>query len=178
MTAALSKYSPQRRVEAYLRNRYDAFLYKAFRTVSPDAELKWNGHIGLMAEYLEAWWRREITRLVINIPPRTLKSIATTVAWPAFLLGKNPATQMIAASYSERLSTKHSIDTRLIVESEWYSRIFPEVQLLKDQNTKNQRDQHVQTLPKNRCLLFRYAGNPLHIVSTRKFATEPDSVVV
>jgi hypothetical protein len=89
-----------------------------------------------MAEYLEACRRREITRLVINIPPRTMKSIATTVAWPAFLLGKNPATQIIAASYSERLSTKHSIDTRLILESEWYRRIFPEVQLVKDQNTK------------------------------------------
>jgi predicted phage terminase large subunit-like protein len=132
----LEKYSRQRRLEAYLRNRYDAFLYKAFRTVSPGAELKWNWHIGLMAEYLEARRRREITRLVINIPPRTLKSIATTVAWPAFLLGKNPATQIMAASYAERLSTKHSIDSRLLIESEWYRRIFPEVQLVKDQNTK------------------------------------------
>jgi hypothetical protein len=66
----LEKYSRQRRLEAYLRNRYDAFLYKAFRTVSPGAELKWNWHIGLMAEYLEACRRWEITRLVINIPPR------------------------------------------------------------------------------------------------------------
>lgn len=138
MTTGLNQYSPQRRVEAYLRHCYDAFLYRVFRTVSPGAELKWNWHIGLMADYLEACRRREITRLVINIPPRTLKSIATTVAWPAFLLGKNPATQIIAASYSERLSTKHSIDTRLIVESEWYRRIFPEVQLVKDQNTKTQ----------------------------------------
>jgi hypothetical protein len=98
----LEKYSRQRRLDAYLRNRYDAFLYKAFRTVSPGAELKWNWHIGLMAEYLEACRRREITRLVINIPPRTLKSIATTVAWPAFLLGKNPATQIMAASWTYR----------------------------------------------------------------------------
>jgi hypothetical protein len=132
MTAAapgLTKYSRQRRLDAYLRHRYDACLYKAFRTVSPGAELQWNWHIGLMAEYLEACRRREITRMVINIPPRTLKSIATTVAWPAFLLGKNPSTLVMEASYSAALSTKHSIDTRLIVESEWYRRILPEVQL-------------------------------------------------
>jgi hypothetical protein len=35
----LEKYSRQRRLEAYLRNRYDAFLYKAFRTVSRMVEI-------------------------------------------------------------------------------------------------------------------------------------------
>jgi predicted phage terminase large subunit-like protein len=134
--AVLTEYSPQRRLEAYLRNRYDAFLRKAFHTVSPGADLKWNWHIGLMAEYMEACRRREITRLVINIPPRTLKSICTTMAWPAFLLGKNPSCQIIAAGYSSGLSIQHSVDTRLLLDSEWYRRIFPEVQLVKDQNTK------------------------------------------
>jgi predicted phage terminase large subunit-like protein len=124
-------------LDALLRTRLAAFTQKTFRTVDPGATYLHNWHIDLIAEYLEACTRREIKRLIINIPPRYLKSISVSVAWPAWLLGKNPSQRIIAASYSDRLSLKHSVDCRLVMQSEWYRRVFPGVILTGDQNEKS-----------------------------------------
>ncbi len=122
--------------DALLRTRLAAFTRKTFATVDPGAAYKHNWHIDLIAEYLEACSRREIKRLVINIPPRYLKSISVTVAWPAWLLGHDPSERILAASYAEILSLKHSMDCRLVMQSDWYRRVFPAVQLTGDQNEK------------------------------------------
>ena len=134
----MSEQSPSKQdaFDALLRTRLAPFVRKSFATVDPGTPYSHNWHIDLIAEYLEACTRREIKRLIINIPPRYMKSIAVTVAWPAWLLGKNPAERIIAASYAHTLSLKHSIDTRLIVKSDWYQRIFPATHLVDDQDTK------------------------------------------
>ena len=123
-------------LDALLRTRLAAFTEKAFRTVDPGAAYLHNWHVDLIAEYLEACTRREVTRLIINMPPRALKSVSVTVAWPAWLLGRNPSERIIAASYAEMLSLKHSVDCRLVMQSEWYRRVFPGVVLTGDQNEK------------------------------------------
>ncbi|WP_435018481.1 phage terminase large subunit [Tundrisphaera sp. TA3] len=122
--------------DALLRTRLAAFTRKAFSTVDPSTPYSHNWHIDLIAEYLEACTRREIKRLIINIPPRNMKSISVTVAWPAWLLGLNPAERIIAASFAYKLSLKLSVDTRLIMGSEWYRRIFPGTQISGDTDTK------------------------------------------
>ncbi len=65
-----------------------------------------------------------------------MKSICVSVAWPAWILGKYPSSRIIVASYSKLLSEKHSLDTRCIMQSDWYKELFPGVKLSKDQNTK------------------------------------------
>ncbi|GFR17175.1 terminase [Trichonephila clavata] len=70
------------------------------------------------------------------MPPRSMKSICVSVAWPAWILGNQPSARIIVASYSKLLSEKHSLDTRCIMQSNWYKELFPEVKLSKDQNTK------------------------------------------
>ena len=126
----------QREIDAILRSDLSSFVQKTFHTVDPGTPYSHNWHIDLIAEYLEACTRREIKRLIINIPPRYLKSIAVTVGWPAWLLGKDPSERIIAASYAHTLSLKHSIDTRLVIKSDWYNRIFPATRLVDDQDTK------------------------------------------
>ncbi len=128
--------SDQEAFDALLRTRLAAFTRKTFATVDPGAAYKHNWHIDLIAEYLEACTRREITRLVINVPPRYLKSISVSVAWPAWLLGKNPSERILAASYAEILALKHSMDCRLVIQSDWYRRVFPGTVLTGDQNEK------------------------------------------
>ena len=123
-------------LDALLRQSLSAFVQKTFATVDPGTPYSHNWHIDLIAEYLEACTRREIKRLIINIPPRYMKSIAVTVGWPAWLLGHNPSEQVIAASYAHKLSLKHSIDCRLVMRSDWYRRIFPGVKIVADQDTK------------------------------------------
>lgn len=123
-------------LDALLRTRLAAFTRKTFATVDPGVPYSHNWHVDLIAEYLEACTRREIKRLVINIPPRYLKSISVTVAWPAWLLGKDPGERILAASYAHKLSLKHSTDCRLVIKSDWYRGIFPDTQLTDDQDTK------------------------------------------
>ena len=118
------------------RRSLSHFIRRAFSIVDPGTDYQHNWHVDLIAEYLEAVHRREILRLIINVPPGYLKSIAVNVAWPAWELGQNPSERIVSASYSDRLSVKHSVDCRLIVQSPWYQRLFPHVQLTGDQNEK------------------------------------------
>ena len=113
-----------------------AFTMQCFHTVDPAHEYIHNWHIECIVEHLAAMERGEIRRLIINMPPRSLKSITCTVAWPAWLLGQNPSAQIITASYGHDLSIKHSVDTRLIVEQPWYKAAFPNTQIARDQNEK------------------------------------------
>lgn len=120
-----------------LTTHFSTFLAKVFATVDPGATYLPGWHIDLIAEYLHAAEQGEITRLIINMPPRALKSITTSVAWPAWLLGHNPSRRIITASYSSNLSTKHSVDTRLVMQQPWYQECYPNTRLSNDQNEKH-----------------------------------------
>ncbi len=119
-----------------LRHRYDFFVEKVLATVSPGVEFLANWHISLIGEYLAACAHGDITRLIINMPPRMLKSVTVSVTWPAWLLGHNPTSRIMVASYAQSLSTKHSLDTRLVMQSGWYGQLFPETRISPDQNEK------------------------------------------
>lgn len=123
-------------IQALLRQDFPAFIEKVFTTIDPGSEYLHNWHIDLIAEYLIACQRKEIKKLIINIPPRHLKSLSVAVAFPAWLLGQNPSEHIMCASYSHDLSFQHSMNTRLILESTWYQATFPNTRLLADQNTK------------------------------------------
>lgn len=116
------------------RTDFLSFLALAFGQIGGGAFAP-NWHLEAMAEHLNAVARGEITRLMINLPPRYLKSICASVAWPAFLLGQNPETRLICASYAHMLSLKHSQDCRAILAARWYRSLFPETRLLPGENT-------------------------------------------
>ncbi len=120
-----------------LRQDFSAFISQAFHEVNPGTPFHHNWHIDLMADYLEAVRQSQITRLIINIPPRSLKSLCVSVAWPAFLLGHEPSTRILVASYSQYLAIKHSQDTRRVANSEWFLKIFPEFAIQPGHNEKH-----------------------------------------
>ena len=119
------------------RRSLSSFIAKTFATVDPGATYLPNWHIDLIAEYLKAVEQGDIKRLIINMPPRALKSICISVAWPAWLLGHNPKRRILTASYSSNLSIKHSLDCRLAMQSMWYKRLFPDTLIAPDQNEKH-----------------------------------------
>ncbi|AAZ68420.1 phage terminase large subunit [Ehrlichia canis] len=119
------------------------FLKLCFKTVSPNNKIINNWHIKIIADRLEATLNGKINRLIINMPPRFIKSICVSIAWPSWILGLNPQARIIVASYSQVLSEKLSLDNRYILQSEWYKKLFPHVILSKDQNTK-QKFQTIQ----------------------------------
>lgn len=113
-----------------------SFTQQCFHTVDPAHTYLHNWHIECIIEHLQAMERGEIRRLIVNMPPRSLKTITISIAWTAWLMGQDPATQIICASYAQKLATKQSVDTRLIMESSWYRTCFPDTVISKDQNEK------------------------------------------
>jgi predicted phage terminase large subunit-like protein len=83
-----------------------------------------------IASDLEACRRGEQTRLIVNEPPRSLKSLSASVAFVAFLLGHDPSAKIICASYGQDLANKHAMDCRTIMNTAWYRGVFPHTRLL------------------------------------------------
>jgi len=109
----------------FSRNDFYTFMHRSFRELNPRMPFKHNWHNELIASKLEACRHGEITRLIINVPPRSLKSHSAAVAFPAFVLGHNPSAQIICASYGQDLANKHSLDCRTIMASQWFRSLFP-----------------------------------------------------
>ena len=107
-------------LDAVLRSDFMSFIRKAFTTVSPGDAFSGNWHIEAMAHELTMLMQEENRRLIITIPPRHLKSICTSVALPAWVLGHDPSRRIICVSYSQDLAVKHANDCRAIMTSEWY----------------------------------------------------------
>ena len=112
------------------------FLRNVFNTLNPSTKIIWNWHIDYLCDVLEEVYLGKIKRVIINIPPRYLKSIICSVAFPAWVLGKDPTKRIIVCSYSKTLAVKHSIDTRQVMQSEWYKQCFPNTQISHGKNEK------------------------------------------
>jgi predicted phage terminase large subunit-like protein len=107
-----------------LRNDLAIFIERAFRQLNPCTHYHPNWHIDAIASRLDDVRTGKIRRLIINLPPRNLKSICTSVAFPAWLLGHDPSANLICASYGQELATKHAMDTRQVMSSAWYQSAF------------------------------------------------------
>lgn len=110
--------------EALLTRRAERSLYEyaqqAWVILEPHTPFLPNWHLELICEYLEAVTAGEIRRLVINIPPRYMKSLLVSVLWPTWEWIHHPHMRWLCASYSEALAIKHSLDRRTLLQSDWY----------------------------------------------------------
>lgn len=111
--------------QALLRRDFRSFVHKVFLTLSPGQAFVPDWHLSAIAHQLERVRRGEIKRLIINMQPRSLKSIMASVAFPAFALAHDPTRRIICVSYSGDLAKKHANDFRAVLESPWYQRLFP-----------------------------------------------------
>jgi hypothetical protein len=111
-------------LKAILRQDFEAFVRKVFHTLCPGQTFIPAWFISAVAYQLERVRRGEIRRLIINLPPRSLKSIMASVALPAYILGHDPTRRIICASYSGELAFKQSNDFRAVLGSSWYQDSF------------------------------------------------------
>jgi predicted phage terminase large subunit-like protein len=130
--------STQAVLDAILRSDFAAFVQKSFGTVSPGIVYLGNWHIEALAHELSMVMRGENRRLIITMPPRHLKSICTSVALPAYILGLDPTKRIICVSYAQDLAVKHANDCRAIMNSDWYRRIFPGTRVDPSKNTETE----------------------------------------
>src|ERR1700740_2906945 len=108
-----------------LRDDFGQFVKRVFATLSPGQTYVDGWYIVALLFQLDRIRRGEIKRLIINMPPRSLKSIMSSVAFPAYVLGLDPSRRIICASYSGELAKKHSNDFRAVLDSSWYRSTFP-----------------------------------------------------
>lgn len=123
--------------DALLRTNLYAYAHKAFQVIEPSSEFEDNWHIGCICEHLEAVSNGEIPKLIINLPPRLLKSVLVAQIFPTWELGRNPSTQFIGASYAHTLAERNVMKSRQIIQSEMYARLFPKTLISSDNNQKD-----------------------------------------
>jgi predicted phage terminase large subunit-like protein len=116
-------------LNAILRRSFPSFLRKVFGVLSPGQRFVPGWYIDALSYQLERILRGEIKRLIINMPPRSLKSMAASVALPAFALGQDPTRRLICCSYSGELAHKHSNDFRSVISHPFYRAIFPNTRI-------------------------------------------------
>ena len=112
-------------LDALCRENLDAFTCKSFSILEPTTPFEYNWHIQCIAEHLQAVYDGEIPKLIINMPPRSLKTHTTSVAFAAWVLGKHPTIQLMLTSFKAALAEKMTRKTRTILQSEWYKQCFP-----------------------------------------------------
>lgn len=120
-----------------LRTDFKSFVIKVFNEISGGGGYIDGEYIDLICDYIVNVINGNQTRLIINIPPRYMKSIICSVALPAFILGHNPHAHIICVSYSDDLATKFANDTRNVMTSDWYKRVFPQTRISKQQFAKD-----------------------------------------
>ena len=96
------------------------------------------GHHALIAAALERVFRGESRRLIINVPPRSGKTEMVVINFMAWAMGQVPDSEFIHASYSARLATNNSWQTRELCLHEEYQAIFPGCVLRTDSKAKDE----------------------------------------
>ena len=128
--------SRQDLIDAISRVDFYSFVQRIFPIVSAGSPFLPNWHVDAITYALTRVMRGEIKRLIITVPPRSLKSICASVAFPAFVLGHDPTRRIIEVSYSEGLARKHANDFRAVMRSPLYRRLFPGTRISAAKDTE------------------------------------------
>jgi len=116
---------------------FGAFCYRAFEVLHPRESLIPNWHIDHVCYQIEQMVvGGSEPKLVLNQPPRTLKTFIVSVCLPAWMLGRNPSARILCASYSEELAYKFSRDCRALMQSQFFREVFPRTRLNPKKNTE------------------------------------------
>lgn len=127
------------------------FARSAFGLLEPARDYIHNWHIDAICDHLTACTRLQITNLIINIPPRHMKSLLVSVFWPCWVWSYLPHTRWMTMSYNESLAIRDAVKSRSIMRSSWYQSHWGHVWSFSG-------DQNVKSRYENNHYGFRMAG--------------------
>lgn len=130
--------TPQRCLQALLRQDLGAFTQKCFNEVMPAHHYLHNWHLDALAHHLSEVAAGRCKRLIITLPPRSLKSLSASIAFPAWLLGHNPSRRIICISYGRQLTVENANSFRRVVNSSWYKALFPRMRVDPRKDTEDE----------------------------------------
>lgn len=123
--------------KALCENSFYYFLERAWPIIEPGQQFIPGWHAEAICEHLEALYYLEITRLIINCPPRIGKSNICCVAFAAWIWANDPHLSFLYSAYASSLSIRDSIKCRRLIQSDWYQSLWgSSVQLMADVNNK------------------------------------------
>lgn len=132
------------RIEKKRCKEYNFFFRASWPEVEPVTPLVWNWHIDILCKELQTQAERIAARrnkdydIIINIPPRSLKSSLTSKNLIPYVWTQWPAQKFLTASFSKDLALEHAVDSRSLILSPWYQRHWEKAyQLTSDQNVKS-----------------------------------------
>lgn len=115
------------------------FVREAWKIVEPDRAFVENWHIDELCKVLEEVTNGTTKRVVINVPPGTMKSLLVSVIWPCWMWARDPHLRILTAAYSDKRALDANLKARNIIKSPWFQKHFG-LELVEDQNTKGRFD--------------------------------------
>ena len=112
-------------IKALYRSDFSAFLRFAYGELHRNQPLADTWHIDVLADHLERVARGEITRLIINMPPRSLKSLAASIALPVWMHGRNPALKIMSIAGSRELAGDFERGRRELMTAPRFRSLYP-----------------------------------------------------
>lgn len=107
------------------RHDFGSFSQMAFRELHPHVTYQHNWHMDVLAHALAEVVAGNIKRLIINLPPRTLKSHCVSIAWPAWLLGRSPHSKILCLQGGRQLGQSLEDSCQALMSSRRYRALFP-----------------------------------------------------
>lgn len=111
--------------EAALRADFMGYFCWAWSQLHPSQKLITGWHLQALAAALTKCATGETKRLIINLPPRNLKSEFASIVFPTWLLGLDPSRKIINITYSEALTKDFARGSKALMETAGYKRFFP-----------------------------------------------------
>lgn len=106
--------------------RHSAFAFAQY--VAP-AEYQWGWHHAILYRYLDAFARKQIPLLIIEMPPGHGKSEGLSRNLPAYIHGRDPDARIIGTSYTQDLAAEMNRDVQRCIDGEKYRELFPNTRL-------------------------------------------------
>jgi hypothetical protein len=100
------------------------FVRGAWPQIEGKRQMKWGWHLDCITDHLEYVSKGHITRLLINMPPRHMKSTIVSVCWSAWNWLEDPWLQYLFAAYGQGLTTRDNVKCRHIIQSQWYQKLI------------------------------------------------------
>ncbi len=115
-----------------------SFVKQAWPVLEPTTAFVNGWHIQAICEHLEAVKSGDIKRLLINMPPRHMKSTIVSVMWPVWMWLHDPSIRWLCSSYALSLAIRDNRKSRLLIQSQWYQHLQGgSFQFSGDQNVKS-----------------------------------------
>ena len=130
-------YDPLGIEREFCKRSLASFARQAWKVLEPTTQLKWGWALDAICLHLEAVTDGRITRLLMNVPPGTMKSLLTGVIWPAWEWGPAgmPEKRFLSTAHMQTLAIRDNMKCRRLIQSDWYQARWP-VMLTSDQNAK------------------------------------------